>query len=212
MNELAIRVAQKLLSLGSSTQTIKEPGHSLIFPQYHRDKKPSKSIRISEQESRILLANELIERNILFSIETPTESKHAFKGKTPISARFDLTTYTTKGDHAEPECAFELKANNPEIESFRKDLVKFYAFNKTCIWLHTIGNSDPNTEKSLAGKFKSAIELIPAESRSNANTIHLIFAFIQKQKILYSKTELCNLARLFQSNDLSLFEYISPTA
>ncbi len=60
----------------------------LILP-----KKRNRAIRVSEQESKILLSHWLEREGVPYSVETPTVDTYQQKGQSPLSARIDVTVY-----------------------------------------------------------------------------------------------------------------------
>ena len=128
--------------------------NKLVFPKYYNNSKEEN--RISEQESKILFANELTKKNIRFSIEVPTKSKHKQKGKKLQSARFDLVTYKDKS--FDFDWVIELKSKNPPIEHFEKDFEKMVLSETNCIWFHTLKNADEQTFNVLLEKINNGIK------------------------------------------------------
>jgi len=128
----------------------------LIFPEYHN--KGKEKTRISEQESKILFANELLNKKIRFAIEVPTKTKHIQTGKTPQSARFDLVTYDNKS--YDFDWVIELKSKNPPLYHFKKDFEKMVLTESNCIWFHTLKNSNERTYEVLLGKINNGINSV----------------------------------------------------
>ena len=59
-------------------------GHSLIYPKKKEPKTDEQVKRISEQEAKILLCHILLQKNVAFSVETPTIEKYSFTGNTMV--------------------------------------------------------------------------------------------------------------------------------
>jgi hypothetical protein len=128
--------------------------YGLIFPR-----KRDGSVRISEQESKLLFVQHLtVDRRYCFCVETPTTETYMQKGITPISARVDLTLI---GANRKPVAHLEQKAHNCTLESVRKDLEKLLREKTTGCWFHTLERSDRGTIPALMDKFKHAFSLVP---------------------------------------------------
>ena len=124
----------------------------IIFPLY-RDRKKSKTNRISEQELRFIFVeqfNAYIENkkadspeltNLYYSVETPTNKRYIFSkdkddpevvedSKEGVSARTDLSIYEYEKENEKEVGIFlkkaliEFKAHDPEQKNYRKDLCK----------------------------------------------------------------------------------------
>jgi hypothetical protein len=118
--------------------------YGLIFPR-----KRDGSIRISEQEAKLLFVQHLtVDRRYWFSVETPTAETYQQKGTTPISARVDLTLF---GSERKPLAHIELKAHNCNVEAIRKDLEKLLRERTTGMWFHTLHRADGRTLDILFG-------------------------------------------------------------
>jgi len=130
---------------------------SIVFPEYHNEGK--EKYRISEQESKVLFTNEFICEKIKFAVEVPTKSKHKQKGKTELSARFDLVTY--RDNTYDFDWVIELKKGNPPAYSFQKDFEKMVKSKSNCVWFHTLKDADDNTYESLfENKINSGINKV----------------------------------------------------
>src|SRR5690349_1901655 len=100
---LMSRVCTDLGAMCPSERQSSEYG--LIFPC-----KRDGTIRISEQEAKLLFVQHLtVDQKYYFCVETPTAETYQQKGKTPISARVDLTLL---GGERKPLAHIELKAHN----------------------------------------------------------------------------------------------------
>ena len=145
-------------------------GYGLVFPS-----KRDGTLRISEQEAKLLFVQHLtVDRRYCFSVETPTGETYQQKGKTPISARVDLTML---GPDRKPVAHIELKAHNCTIEAIRKDLEKLLRERTTGMWFHTLHRADGRTLDTLIGKFKSACSLLP-ECLRTSDRSYLIAFFV----------------------------------
>jgi hypothetical protein len=150
--------------------------YGLIFPS-----KRDGTLRISEQEAKLLFVQHLtVDRRYCFSVETPTGETYQQKGKTPISARVDLTIF---GSDRKPVAHIELKAHNCTIEAIRKDLEKLLRERTTGMWFHTLHRADGRTLDTLIGKFKSAFSLLPECLRTNDRSYLIAFFVLEDARL-----------------------------
>ena len=142
---------------------------SLIFPTT-RDS----ALRVSEQESKILLSRWLEREEVPYSIETPTVESYQQKGRTPMSGRIDVTVYGSR----EPEDRIlnvELKKGPADEEAFRKDFEKLLREGTDGLWFQTLDTADTSTWWTVERKIGNAFE---TESRHLKAASHsLTFAF-----------------------------------
>jgi hypothetical protein len=146
LESLVVKVASDLVSIYPSANAVSS--HGLIFPE-----KRDGSLRISEQEAKLLFVQHLTMDRRLFSVETPTRETYRQTGLTPLSARVDITLYD--GDR-QPEAHIELKAHNAPVENIRKDLEKLLRERTIGVWYHTLNKAQPRTLASLMRKFRMA--------------------------------------------------------
>jgi len=125
-------------------------GPRLLMPM-----KRDSSTRVSEQESKILLCGLLEKTNWYYSIETPTQQTYVQKGRTPLSARCDVSLYKSQ-DSARRVANVELKAHNCTDENIRKDIEKLLREGIPALWFHTLAAADRGTFESLYEKFRKA--------------------------------------------------------
>lgn len=156
-----------------------EQSPRLILPQ-----KRDESIRISEQESRILYCGTLNMLDYYYSIETPTEQKYIQSGKTPVSASSDMSLYIHREKDKENSSFekivnIEFKAHNPDYEHLRKDIEKLVRERLTGNWFHTLKNVDSGTLPSLFEKFKKSF--IECAGMTDGQ-ISIIFCFCVMEK------------------------------
>ena len=100
---------------------------ALVFPR-----KRDGSIRISEQESKILFSKYFFENNISFAIEAPTMGQY---GKSQKSARPDMFTYNDH-DAQNVDWMIELK-KDPNNDGIRNDFQKMIKEKEKCLWFLT---------------------------------------------------------------------------
>lgn len=148
----------------------------LILPQ-----KRDKEIRISEQESKILYCGLLNTLNYYYSIETPTEKGYQQTGKTPKSARTDLSLYVfPEGkNNAQKVANVEFKAHNPEREFIRKDVEKIIKEGIGGNWVHTLKNVDSGTFDPLFKKFIESFRQYVEEAKDG---VSILFCFCILEK------------------------------
>ena len=150
--------------------------YGLIFPS-----KRDGTLRISEQEAKLLFVQRLtVDKRYCFSVETPTGETYQQKGKTPISARVDLTIF---GPGRKPLAHVELKAHNCTVEAIRKDLEKLLRERTTGMWFHTILRADGRTLDILIRKFKSAFSLLPECLRANDRSYLIAFFVLEDARL-----------------------------
>lgn len=179
-----------------------EKKESIIFPTYS----DNKTIRISEQEARVLFYNELIKyKKIAFSIETPTKLHYAgFAKHEPVvynsgingsSASIDLSIYDND-DHIIPKINMEFKSGQPSISNIQKDLLKLYSEPGDGIWFHLHKTTcTQETMKCLVKKFDESInKIIEHYNKNNFKTntktgsfdlskeIYLFFVLLDRNK------------------------------
>lgn len=142
----------------------------LIFPKTRQEE-----VRVSEQESKILICRYLDNTPLLHSVETPTLETYVQKGKTGQSARTDVTLYD--GPNGEPRrlLNIELKAHNCTVESIRKDLEKLIREDTDGVWFHTLERADRGTFASLLPKFEAAFQTLRTHYASSKHDY--VFAF-----------------------------------
>jgi len=168
------QVCTDLAKIYPSEQQPSEYG--LVFPS-----KRDGTLRISEQEAKLLFVQHLtVDRRYCFSVETPTGETYQQKGKTPISARVDLTMF---GPDRKPVAHIELKAHNCTVEAIRKDLEKLLRERTTGMWFHTLHRADSRTLDRLIGKFKSAFSLLPECLRTNDRPYLIAFFVLEDARL-----------------------------
>ena len=135
---------------------VKKQSSILRFPQYFN--KDTKPVRISEQESKIILTNLFFINKIPFAVEVPTVEKFNFSGSEGEgkSAHYDFAIYEVEQYHT-IKYAIELKALTPEYKQIHKDIKKFARSNFDFIWFHTLVKADKNTYKSIFDNLNKAI-------------------------------------------------------
>ncbi len=197
MNEQIREAAIELTKIYSQS-----PNVSLLFPIYHNEN--NNNLRVSEQESKIVLANIFIKNHIPFSIEVPTITKHSFSGEKDLSARFDMATYA-QNSRTDFNWVIELKAHNPSQKSIEKDFEKMVASKCNCIWFHTLENEYKGTIPSLLKKFNNALT---KEIEHNEGThMWIIGIVVLRKKRLYLRKINLNGKDFSSIDDISKYKY-----
>ena len=113
------------------------------------------SERISEQESKIVFCHRLERSDWLYSIETPTSETYRQTGSQSLSARTDVSLYGAR-DTGSKLVNIELKAHNPPLENFRKDLEKLLREGLDGVWFHTLKSANRGTLPSIFRKMRES--------------------------------------------------------
>ncbi|NCC96552.1 MAG: hypothetical protein EOM02_06880 [Synergistales bacterium] len=203
MTNIVLKVSKDLVNMADRTAGTQGQQPSLRFPSYRDGRE-----RVSEQESKILLAHQFLTKGTPFSIEVPTASIHSFSGQKELSARFDMATY---GETESFDWVIELKAHNPEPSSIKKDFEKMVLAGCNCLWFHTLKNENSGTLPSLLGKMKVAFEEV-CRSRDNMNQSvesRWIMAFVVLEKRSLYMTSFTR--KELRQHDLSPFLQIGST-
>jgi len=181
VDKLCIDLATKLCLV--SKDSIKEP--YLMLPT-----KRDKSRRVSEQESKILLCQELETRRFFYSIETPTRLTYIQIGKIPMSARLDVTIYN-KRDPNSRLLNVELKSQNPNVESFRKDFEKLVREGIPGLWFHTIVNANSATWNSIFKKVNEAFKSLKNYCKTKSHNIRFAFLVLNNSQLFLADIKIC---------------------
>ncbi len=137
-----------------------------LWAMYHRrDDAPSLilpttrdgAIRVSEQESKILLSRWLEREGMRYSIETPTVERYRQKGESPQSASTDMTVYHSRnpGDRI---LNVELKKGTANDEAFRKDFEKLLRERTDGLWFHTLEHASARAWATMEERMRSAFQ------------------------------------------------------
>jgi hypothetical protein len=121
-------------------------GSRLVFPKY-----ADGVVRVSEQEAKQLLIEQLAGSPFVYSVETPTSGNYSFTGKGERSAATDLTLYAPAGERF---LNFEFKAHGfstrrQKVGQITKDLKKLVLEPVNGFWFHTLKGAGPKTIPSL---------------------------------------------------------------
>lgn len=116
----------------------------LIFPA-----KRDGVLRVSEQESKILISQWLQSHSVHYSIETPTTGQYQQSGQAEMSARIDITVYGSR-NAANRAVNLELKAGTASLEAFRKDFERLFREGIPGLWCHTVESASSATWGTLS--------------------------------------------------------------
>ena len=153
--EINNKVCQRISAITDrKTMRVTPSASRLVYPQ-HRDG----SIRISEQEARIIYCSVLNEQSkYWYSVETPTEKEYSFEGSKELSARSDISLYTFSDELGfSKQVNVEFKAHNPPPESIAKDVEKIINEGLVGNWFHVLADVDKRTLPALFEKFSRAL-------------------------------------------------------
>jgi len=182
--DLNKRISENLWHMANENGQPSDLSPYVIYP-----KKRDTSVRISEQEARIICCNLLASQKTYYSIETPTKKRYVQKGLKPggISAQTDLTIFGFDGHSFSRGVNVEFKAHNPTEKNIGKDIEKLVREGIEGNWFHILGNYDAGTFPALFSKFEDAFFNYPKEHTTeeySTKTISIIFCFcvLEKQK------------------------------
>ncbi|MGO9268501.1 MAG: hypothetical protein ACLQBA_27045 [Candidatus Binataceae bacterium] len=134
--------------------------------------------RISEQEARIVLCHMLDQKESSFSyysVETPTNGKYQFKGKTELSARTDMTLYS---DDEKRLVDIEFKKGNPPEPSIDKDIWKLLKEGRDSAWFHILKNADAQTFSLLFKKIRGSFSKRVKHASGNRRTLWFVLCVL----------------------------------
>lgn len=179
--ELNKRISENLWHMANESGQPSNLSPYVIFP-LKRDEK--KTVRISEQEARIVCCNLLASQKTYYSVETPTKKRYVQKGKKPegISAQTDLTIFGFEGQCFHRLVNIEFKAHNPTPENIRKDIEKLVREGIQGNWFHLLENTDGGTFKALFRKFEDSFHNNSHDYHNTLISIIFCFCVLEKQK------------------------------
>lgn len=159
-------------------------GPRLLMPS-----KRDNSIRISEQESKILFCQLLEATHWFYSVETPTAKTYVQSGRKPRSAWNDISLYENRNTQSRI-VNIELKAHNPKEEDIRKDLEKLVREGVDGVWFHTLRTVNKRTIESLFNKFRSAFRGIETYLQGQVHFIIFAFCILETRSCFVASLEL----------------------
>ena len=186
--------------LGAMWADGRGPRPGLIFPVTRSPQTPGQhAIRVSEQESRVLITEWLENHGFHYSIETPTIETYQQSGSRKLSARTDITVYRSfDPDPSQRVLNIELKAGLPTWEAFRKDFEKLLREGVPGLWFHTLAKADAKVWTAIENKIRLSLSEIPTEDpdsstrdrkdlgeviESATNSVHFVFFVLETGSI-----------------------------
>lgn len=179
--EIDQQISHKLWNLADAHSKPTGLSPRVIYPI-----RGGKTVRVSEQETRIVCCGVLDNLSLYYSIETPTEKTYRQSGKKAIRARTDLTIYTFDGQSLHRAINVEFKGPQAKKEDVGKDIEKLVREGCFGGWFHILRNSNRGTFRSLFSKFQYGfIEypklFSPEEFSSKRISILFCFCVLAKQ-------------------------------
>ena len=171
--DLNKRISENLWHVANEKDQPSNLSPHVIFP-LKRDKN---TVRISEQEARVICCSLLNDLNLYYSVETPTYETYVQKGKKPegMSAQTDLTIFGFDGQCFRRLVNTEFKAHNPTQANITKDIEKLVREDPEGNWFHLLKNTDRGTFKAPLRKFETSFL---ENSHGYHNTlISIVFCF-----------------------------------
>jgi len=149
----------------------------LTFPD-----KRNNPLRVSEQESRVLITQWLERRGCYFSVETPTTQTYQQTGDRELSARTDITAYSSDFP-LRRVLNIELKAGMPGVEEFRKDFEKLLREGAPGFWFHTLGTANDRTWRTFEEKVLAGLELAKAYITPMVPALHFAVCVLESRSL-----------------------------
>lgn len=171
-------IAESLGSLYRNDAPTQQGCH-LIFPERREG-----TTRVSEQESKVLLCRYLDNSEFLYSVETPTGETYKQGGTTALSARTDMTVWTSTGGHRKRILSVELKAHNCQEEDVRKDLEKLVRERTDGVWFHTIRKANWRTFQRLCSKFARSFQTLKTHYEISDRAYLFVFCTLEPSFLL----------------------------
>ena len=161
-DQLGKYMTKTLLGMWKTWNTTPVPPQFQVFPKKRNpDDEENPIIRVSEQESKVIAGIWLRRHHKPFSIETPTNEPYSFRGARGQSALTDVTVYERDG--VTRLLNIELKAHQPEEESFRKDLEKLLREEVEGMWFHTLETADDSSWRALKRKLRNSYTALASD-------------------------------------------------
>jgi hypothetical protein len=163
MDKLIEDTIRKYRLIKNESDTVKG-SIGLIYPQ-----KRSNDIRISEQELKILFCAELLNKNKIFSVETPTVGIYSFTGSAYESGNIDVCVFDFLGGKYNRINNMEFKAHN---KSYRSDFEKLIGEEGNNYLIHilpsinngTLYNTTLSSRKPVINKYIEEIKTIYSDT------------------------------------------------
>ncbi|MCI5207414.1 MAG: hypothetical protein D3910_01155 [Candidatus Electrothrix sp. ATG2] len=211
LDSLCVKVARQLNQLPNELEQAEaeeffKKGTHLILPATSAEK-----IRVSEQEARFLLTQQLEQYEIYYAVETPTQQRYQFKGTHgDRSASTDVTLFERSPDNGfTRKVQVKLKAHNVQLENITKDFEKLLQEKESGLFFHILEAANSGTltsdasRKGVLLKYRNAfMDLWGKFDRKKEATWFLHFViFCMNPAFILSKTvtaeDLCAIERFF---------------
>jgi len=215
---ICTEVLNNLSQIGYEKNEAKEIKFSnqIIFP-----KKYNKDNRISEQELRFLFIEKfkLLNHNLFYSVETPTQEKYTFgknvdtiKPNKGRSASLDMCILESqKEKEFNRVLNIEFKFDNVSNFKIQKDFLKLMHENKNGAFIHLLKNTDsgtlsnPNKKgEGVFNKYTKALKKFEEHWSDDSKIITLIIFSLEQNTYIYrelKRTELDNIDEAFGFKD-----------
>lgn len=151
--------------------------------------------RISEQESKILVAQWLERRGCWYAVETPTGLTYQQSGKGSRSAMHDVTVFTD-ATATTRRLNIELKQGLPGVESFRKDFEKLVRESTEALWFHTLAAASARTWRVLEDRLCAAFDDVQEHSALAIHCMHFAFCVLENDVPVQFKVDFSTSWRL----------------
>lgn len=175
--ELNRRLSENLWQMANEQGRPSNLSPHVIYPL-----KRDQTVRISEQEARVLCCGLLNNLSLYYSVETPTEQRYVQKGKRKegMSAQTDLTIYVYDGQSLNRAINVEFKGPQASQDDVGKDIEKLVREGYQGNWFHILRNYNAGTFPALFSKFKYAFTEYPklySPEKLSSKTISILFCF-----------------------------------
>jgi len=180
--ELNKRISENLWHMKNEANENGRPSNLSPYVIFPLKRDENKTVRISEQEARIVCCNFLASQKTYYSVETPTKKRYVQKGKKPegISAQTDLTIFGFDEHSFSRAVNVEFKAHNPTEKNIGKDIEKLVREGIQGNWFHILNSYNAGTFPALFSKFKYAFIEYPKEHNNeefSSKIISIVFCF-----------------------------------
>lgn len=178
--ELNKRLSLNLWHLAAENDSPLTLSPRVIYPL-----KRDGTIRISEQEARIVCCGLLNNLSLYYSVETPTRQRYVQKGKNKegMSAQTDLTVYSVEDKSFSRICNIEFKAHNCDKSQIAKDIEKLVRERTTGNWFHILKNTNRGTIGTLFKKFQQSFLYYSQSFARLEISIVFCYCILDKQEL-----------------------------
>lgn len=151
---------------------------SLLFPL-----KRDNLRRVSEQESKILIAQWLNANDVSYSVETPTREAYQQGGQAEMSARIDLTAYGPLRQ-VDRFLNIELKSGTASLEAYRKDFEKLLREGVTGLWFHTLESVTDGAWRSIENSMTEAASRLATHADAADHIVHFALCVLDRPQLV----------------------------